>query len=493
MAKLKLFLQTNPVFLFLLPVFFVLHGYNDNHNFVPVKDALLLTGLYIIYSIVLLLLFWLLYRNFYKAGLVTFLLMAFHFFFGSIHDGLKNITGQSFVTKYVFILPFITVVFITIIILIKKRKAPLQKTTYFLNTLLLLLILADAGWLVTKLTGKNNTSSLTALPAYKSCDTCAKPDIYFIVADEYAGNTQLKEIFQFDNSAFENELRSRGFHVVQNSYSNYNYTPFSVASILNMSYLNLKDTNRKEIDLKYVYEVIRDNQTLQYLTAFGYQFYNHSVFNFEGHPARTKATFLPDKTRLITSQTFLSRVDRDIGFNLITRFKSKAALKRITYFNRQNNNYSFDLTWDLAAQKTKHPKFAYTHLMLPHYPYYYDKDGKEQPYETLLEGKQVNIKAYTEYLQYANKKLLSLIDHIRTSSATPPIIILMGDHGFRHFEKPIKRKYYFMNMNAVFIPDKNYTAFTDSSSTVNQFRKILNTQFNLELPFHKDSCIYLKD
>ncbi len=493
MAKLKIFLQTKPVFLFLLPVFFVLHGYTDNHNFVPVKDALLLTGLYTIYSIVLLFLFWLLYRDFYKAGLVAFLFMAFHFFFGSIHDGLKNITGQSFITKYTFLLPFTTVFFITVIILVKKRKALIQKTGYFLNTLLLLLLIVDAGWLVTKLIGKNNNSSLTTQPAFKACDTCAKPDIYFIVADEYAGNTQLKEIFQFDNFAFENELRNRGFHIVQNSYSNYNYTPFSVASILNMSYLNLKDTNRKEADVKYVYEVIRDNQTLQYLTANGYKFYNHSVFNFNGNPARTEATFLPDKARLITSQTFLSRMDRDIGFNLITRFKSKVALKRITYFNRQNNNYSYDLTWSLAEERTKKPKFVYTHLMMPHYPYYYDKDGKEQPYETLMEGKQVDTKAYTEYLQYANKKLLSLIDHIRTSSAAPPIIIFMGDHGFRHFEKPIERRYYFMNMNALYMPQKNYTAFADSSSTVNHFRKILNTQFNLQMPLHKDSSIYLKD
>jgi hypothetical protein len=490
---MKQFLQTKPVFLFLLPLFFVLHGFTDNYNFIPVKDALLLTGLYIGSSIILALLFWFLYRNFHKANLVAFLFMAFHFFFGSLHDGLKNIAGQSFITKYTFLLPVTSVFFIAIIIFIKKRKTTLQNTAYFLNTLLVLLLVIDAGRLITKMTGISNNSSVTVPPAYIPCEACSKPDIYFILADEYAGNTELKEIFQFDNARFENELQNRGFHIVQNSFSNYNYTPFSVGSILNMSYLNLQDTNRTGTDLKYTYEVIKNNLTLQYLATLGYIFYNHSIFDFEGQPARTRETFLASKTRLITSQTFLSRIDRDILFNIVTRFKSKAGVKKLTYYSLENNNHIYDLTWKLAEEKTKQPKFVYTHLMMPHYPYYYDKDGKEQPYETLQEGKQVNTKAYTEYLQYANKKFLTLIDHIRTSSAKPPIIILMGDHGFRHFEKPVDRKYYFSNMNAVYIPDGDYKAFTDSSSTVNQFRKILNTMFKQNLPLLPDSSVYLRD
>jgi hypothetical protein len=490
---MKQFFKTKPLFLFLLPVFFVLHGYTDNYNFIPIKDALLLTGLYIGSSIILSLLFWLFFRNFYKANLIAFLLMAFHFFFGSMHDGLKNIAGNSFITKYTFLLPVAAVFFIVVIILIKRRKTSLLKTVYFLNTGLALLLAVDAVWLVTKTAGINNKSVITAMPHYKTCDTCTKPDIYFILADEYAGNAELKEVFGFDNSVFENELNSRGFHVVKNSYSNYNYTPFSVGSVLNMSYLNLQDSNRTGADLKYSYEVIKNNLTLQYLSTFGYTFYNHSIFDFEGQPARTRETFLASKTRLITAQTFLSRIDRDILFNIVTRFKSKAAQKKLTYYNLENNNHIYNLTWKLAEEKTIQPKFVYTHLMMPHYPYYYDKDGKEQPYETLQEGKQVNTKAYTEYLQYANKKFLSLIDHILSSSDTPPIIILMGDHGFRHFEKPVDRKYYFLNMNAVYFPSKNYSAFTDSSSTVNQFRKILNTQFNQNLPLLIDSSIYLRD
>jgi hypothetical protein len=131
--------------------------------------------------------------------------------------------------------------------------------------------------------------------------------------------------------------------------------------------------------------------------------------------------------------------------------------------------------------------------MMPHYPYYFDKNGMEKPYETLVEGNQLNKQAYIEYLQYANKKLLALVEHILNSSATPPVIILMGDHGFRHFTSPVVAKYHFLNLAAVYLPSKDYAGFSDSLSGVNFFRTILNTSFNQRLPSLKDSTIYLKD
>jgi phosphoglycerol transferase MdoB-like AlkP superfamily enzyme len=131
--------------------------------------------------------------------------------------------------------------------------------------------------------------------------------------------------------------------------------------------------------------------------------------------------------------------------------------------------------------------------MMPHYPYYYDHNGKEQPFEKLLEGNQSNKEAYIEYLQYSNKKLIELVQHILQSSATPPVIVLMGDHGFRHFTEQIESRNYFLNQVSIHLPSKNYTAFKDSLTGVNLFRALLNTQYGQHLPFLKDSTSYLKD
>ena len=130
---------------------------------------------------------------------------------------------------------------------------------------------------------------------------------------------------------------------------------------------------------------------------------------------------------------------------------------------------------------------------MPHYPYYYDKDGKELPFERLVEGNQVHQSDYIGYLQYSNKKLLQLIDQIKISSPTPPIIVLMGDHGFRHFIEPVERRYHFLNLVSVYFPSQNYSELKDSASSVNLFREILNSQFSQHLDRLKDSTIYLHD
>lgn len=492
MTKLFYFIKTKPFFPFLLCLFFVLHGFTENYDFVPAKNALLLFGIYTLFTIAIGCLSWWLLRDITKAALLVFFIMAFHFFFGAAHDLLKNIFGSSFITRYSFILPVFFILFLLLIVLLKRSKKSYSRSTGFLNILFFLLIIYDLGWLVSKMISdkKENVS----LPAdFILTDNMAKPDMYLIVADEYAGNTELKEIFGFDNTPFGDSLRKKGFHVIPFSRSNYNYTPFAGASLLNMSYLQLENKQRGQTDLAYSYKVIRENNLLRFLQKQDYLFYNYSVFDFEGQPRRINEGFLPVKTKLITSQTFLSRVERDLRFNLITRFKSRSEVKRLTYGTLHNNNNIYDLTWKIAEERSGKPKFVYTHLMMPHYPYYFDKKGNEQPFEKLTEGNQSNQKEYIEYLQYCNQKFLSLIDHILEKSQQPPIIVLMGDHGFRHFKQPVKEDHYFLNHLSIYLPENNYSVFPDSMTSVNLFRIILNSSFQQRLPLLKDSTIYLVD
>jgi hypothetical protein len=147
----------------------------------------------------------------------------------------------------------------------------------------------------------------------------------------------------------------------------------------------------------------------------------------------------------------------------------------------------------MAQIKIKNPKFIYTHLALPHHPYYYDSSGTKSLYDSVTLSYPGGKNNYLQYLLYSNKKLLSLIDFIRKNNPTPPIIILMSDHGYRKFEKTEKvdSKYYFMNLNTVFVPNGNYAGFYDGMSNVNQFRVILNSEFGQKLPLLKDSTSFL--
>lgn len=478
-----------PFFIFLLPVFFVLHGLIENYNTALVKDAMVLALTYLGVSLLLSLLFWLLYKNFHKANLVAFSIMAFNFFFGSVHDFLKKIFSNAFIVKYSFILPLTFLVILILIIYVKKTKTTFTRTTKYLNLLFLLLILIDTVNLSLKLTKKSYRTVVNLSKDFTVCDTCSRPDIYLIIADEYAGKTTLQDIFSFSNSGFENELRNRGFHVVNNSKANYNFTVYSMASMLNMDYLkNLEQNTINHRDMFLCRDLVKDNNVLRFFKKNGYSFYNYSLFEFDDRKNLvTDSYFISGKT-LIAAQTFLSRFYHDLGFHFVSHKKLKNRLKNNMYNNMKVDSF----TRRIALTKSEEPKFVYAHLSMPHHPYYFDRNGKEAKYNSLLVDYQGDEKSYIEYLIYTNKKLISLIDHIKSASYQPPVIMLMSDHGYRKFNGNVDKKNYFINLNAVYLPSRNYTKWYDGMSNVNQFRTLLNTQFLQKFPLLIDTTYFMQ-
>jgi hypothetical protein len=126
---------------------------------------------------------------------------------------------------------------------------------------------------------------------------------------------------------------------------------------------------------------------------------------------------------------------------------------------------------------------------MPHYPYYFDSRGRPLSLEKLLGLKNTTSKDYVEYLEYTNKKLLQLIDHILAVSPKLPIIVVLGDHGFRQLHSTADHRYDFINLNAVRFPNKKYDLLFDSIGNVNEFRVILNSYFGQQLPLLRDSAI----
>jgi hypothetical protein len=469
-----------------------LHEFIPNCRSIQVKDALLLAVLYIGVGLIIARIAWIFYRDLVKACLIAFFLLAYQFFFGSIQDFLKTLFPNQFFSQYRFLLPFSLIIFSAFVIWLKKRKRSLLMITSYLNALLIILILVDAGRFVIKKNKNRENAAMNLTDKFISCDGCAKPDIYLILLDQYPGGIALKEVFDFDNSAFEDELNRRGFHITQKSSSNYNLTPFSMASILNMDYLSSEMGGKNHLNVSYSYDIVRNNQALKFLTAQGYKFYNYSVFDFPGQPAHQYGSFFPYGTKLITMQTFTGRLINDIRADILTgKLKFKGLQKKIAYEHLQFNDEIYELTKDVSNEKKSIPKFVYSHFIMPHWPYYFDSKGNPMPEEKLSGFRKTNAHDFIEYLQYCNKKILELTDHLLNNSPSPPIIILLSDHGFRHPEKHVDRKYDFMNLNSIYLPDKNYSSFPDSMTNVNFFRILFNSNFGQRLPLLKDSTIDL--
>lgn len=483
--------MVSPVYLFLLPLFFVMHGFNENFELIAAKDAFILFLLYMGVSALVLGLSWLVYRNLSKAGFFSFLLMSYFFFFGSAHDFVKKITNEGLLSRYTFILPVSLLLILLVAVFIRKRKRNFTRTAMYLNTLLGLLIILETGILVYNMT--TTVKIEKTVHDLKTCPDCPKPDIFLIIADSYPGKIELKEELGYDNASFEKELSARGFYISDSSFSNYNSTPFSVASMLNMDYLYGISGRLTKKDVNICYKTIRQASAYRYLRSEGYEFFNHSLFDIGDQQTPVKTSLLMGKTSTITAQTFLKRIDRDLGHNLVTRLNIGFIKKWVLYRTKSNNERVIEMTGKILDEKDDQPRFVYTHVMMPHYPYYYDSTGVAMPDDFLVPGHYMDEPAFVQYLVYTNKKLLTLIDRIRTATDSKAIIILAGDHGFREFKRTVDFKYHFMNLNAVYLPDKNYSSFYPGLSNVNLFRLIFNTQFRQQLPLLKDSTSFIID
>ena len=157
-------------------------------------------------------------------------------------------------------------------------------------------------------------------------------------------------------------------------------------------------------------------------------FSNYSIFDFKDRPAISYDSFLPYNTSLITSQTFFPRVLKDISYNISTgKWKLKWGLNKRTYEHLNNNENIIRAVKERASEKTNIPKFVYAHLMMPHYPYYFDSQNRPLPIEKLLPGQETNKENYVEYLQYCNSRILTWLT-ILSQIRIVPCYYATGDH-----------------------------------------------------------------
>lgn len=490
-------IQKQPLFVLLLPVFFVIHGTLENFGFISFTDAAVLCLTYLTVSAFLTAIFYPFFPSLTKAALMTALCMGIYFSFGTVHDFLRE--NSRLLSKYSILLPVILIILAIAFWRIKKTNSTLHRLTAFLNLLLIIYLVVDIAWIVIK-TIKPSQEKLSVYTIekqedFRACDTCAKPDIYFLLFDEYASSASLKERYHFEND-LDPFLVEKGFSVQTQSRSNYNFTPFSMASMLNMAYLQgIKDIQAVTADdYARCNELIRNNQVIKCLDLQGYEIINYSIFDLAGHPSQVNQSFLPLKTKLITDRTLFSRMNRDIGWLLSQYFPFSLFTTRDILKDRNNNNRLIQLTQQAAREKRKRPAFIYSHLFMPHVPFYYDKTGKERNIDQLYKEalKDASSTTYLDYVVYTNSRIKDMVNTIQQQNPAA-VIIIMGDHGFRHGALPPASPYFFTNFNAVYLPGKHSAALDSGITGANQFRVIFNKLFHQAIPLLKDSCIFLRD
>jgi Sulfatase len=484
---------------FLMTVFFVLHGYLENFGFIRPVDGLLLVMTYGSSAALLYAFFYVLYRDHPKAALLTTYVLGFYLFFGALHDFFQG--HHILLHRYSVILPIFLVVLAFMMIYFRRMTNTFAGATVFLNLLFIVYILVDLAQLSWKLghptPNQLSTYDFARTRHYAACDSCSKPDIYLLLFDEYASSWSLMQRFHYDNQDLDSFLESSGFRIQAHSRSNYNFTPFSMASILNMSYLSgIQDPGSCTLeDYRNCENLIRDNAVISYLGEQGYEIVNYSVFDLAGNPSRIQQTFLPLNTKLITDRTLLHYVLKDIGWMLyVGPLKINWLANRMMLRNSVNNQTIIDLVKKESAQKSDKPKFVYAHVYMPHPPYFFDKHGLRRDLRTVYErASESDYQYYLDYIPYTNQKAKELIHAIAQNTGHRAVIIFLGDHGLRYTLDPSDQSNYFENQNALYFPARDYRLVYDSVSGVNEFRLVFNTLFHAGFPILKDSTILLQD
>jgi hypothetical protein len=249
-----------------------------------------------------------------------------------------------------------------------------------------------------------------------------------------------------------------------------------------MDYLKLRNSTRENNSDIFLGRSILEKSNMGYfLNKSGYKIFNCSYLPFDNNKPAAETFYFTDKAAVLGHFTFISR------------FKEFLQGNKETPGNRKNSDEVVEECLKTAVlQKVTTPKFIYAHFLMPHPPYLYDSAGKTMGEQVHKPGAGSVKKDYIGFLKYTNNKLLSLVDFIFRNSSKPPVILLASDHGFRQFEKKAPEPYYFMNLCAVYLPNKNYKLFYNGITSVNYFRAILNAQFNQRLSFLPDRTIYVE-
>jgi hypothetical protein len=135
------------------------------------------------------------------------------------------------------------------------------------------------------------------------------------------------------------------------------------------------------------------------------------------------------------------------------------------------------------------PKFVFVHLLAPHNPFAFGPNGEvlilQFPFSLNRDQNAANPEdyaaGYTNEVTYLNKRFLEIVDQLISESATPPIIIIQGDHGI-----PRIPGWNLANLNAYYLPDGGNQNLYSSISPVNSFRVVFNTYFGGHMEILKD-------
>ncbi len=384
-------------------------------------------------------------------------------------------------------------------VLIVRFRGDLSGLTRILNVVAATLVLLNVAPAVRMLARRPPVVSKVEIEL--SGRASSRPDIYYIILDAYTRADVMEEVFSFDNSGFVGGLEERGFAVATKSFANYGWTYHSLASSLNMTYLDglARMIRGTTADQEPLFRMIQENQVMAFLKGQGYEI------------LRLSSSFKPGD---------IKSVDRSLGFGesrseFRSAFLNMTLLPTLFELKDPRANYRIHRAQILEAFRVleeaplrERPFFLFVHLMSPHPPFVFGPAGEpvEPDYlfslvdaDRLHGGHETAVRdyivRYRDQVAFLNKKILQAVDIVLSRSPEPPIVILQGDHGSRAFASLDRPEACYLKenlgiLNAFYLPGAARDLVYPEISPVNTFRLVLSRYFGAKLELLDDKSAW---
>lgn len=488
-------IMLHPFFIGIFPILF-LYGHNVNEVFVSetILPFLVVVGV----TTLLLLLLMFILENLHKAGLILSGSLLYFFSYGHILDFVK---GNDLAVVLIM-----SILFLVFSFFIAKTKKNLENATITMNVFSTFLVASSF------FTISNQLKTIISTPDvyYKeqsqritSLET-RTPDIYYLIFDRYGNIETLKNSYNFDNSKFTTYLSQKGFYVADKSTSNYLKTGHSLASSLNMEYINFlaDELGEDSTNLLPLYDMLQDYKVWRMLKERKYTFIHFGSWwkntSFNPYADNNYNLYpLPEFSMLLYQTT----AAYPVGSQLLKFDQYKLQWKRVYY--------EFEKLQEIP--KIEQPTFVFAHILVPHNPFVFDRDGNYITHEDRAKKSQRD--GYVDQVIFINKKIKELVDTLLAdkNKRNHPIIIIQGDEGFfpKRYSKrqeegfddfdwtkatPQELKEKMSILNAYYFPgvDVNKVLYP-TITPANSFRLVFNLYFNTNYDLMPDKNYIFSD
>jgi hypothetical protein len=427
----------------------------------------------------------------YRAALLCSWFLLFFFAYGHVYGTLEGVKifGVD-VGRHRFVFPLWLAVFGAGGWLIYKQTQALHPFNRILNIISIILlvipIIQIGGFEWRRyhpISGTGGMAETSLSPGPQSLKENQLPNIYYIILDGYPRQDMLLKYENYDNSDFIKQLEMLGFYIPTCSQSNYAMTNLSLASSLNMNYLEGLNPRIRTIDLT---DSIIHSETRQFLKRWGYitVSFESGIWFTEFHDAEYYITKNKPVVSSFFDITHLSEFEVLFIRTTVLRLveESKAAWLDNLLQNPRKEAYErilFDFDQLDLTPAIKGPKFVFVHILSFH----------ETPFPpmpivngAIVQSSSVNQGLLNE-LQFLNNRTVEVVRTIINQSKNPPIIIIQGDHG-------LDTEARMANLMAYYFPNDGDKVLYPTITPVNTFRLVFNTYFGQKYPLLPDISYY---